>query len=228
MAMTTDQLTEDQPRTPRAPGREELRKEARAQFWKRIVQASLVTALVLILGFSAVTLYLIRDTQVGNRTTLKKAKDAAASAARTADRVEDCTTPGGDCFEQAQRQTSGAVAGINTITVRATACLAVVLKRIPDGTQVNVDDVAQAIQECIRSTTASVTPQKVAPVPRTSTVPTTTTSPEPKKSKKSKKHKHPKVAGTPGVPTPTPSPTSRPGVLEPICELLLLDPCPLS
>lgn len=165
MSAATTGPVGDEPRVPRQPDRVELRREAQAQFWRRIAVSALVAWVILMLVASTWTLYLIRDSQVRNKTTLSSASAAARAAQRGTARIEDCTTPGGACFERAQRQTSGAVAGINTVTVRATACLAVVLKGIPEGAQVNVDDIASQIQQCIRTTTAAVKPQRVIPGP---------------------------------------------------------------
>lgn len=219
--MTTSDTIPDEPRVAREPQPDELAKAARAQFWKRVAQAALVCALVLTLAFSMWTLALIRATQVDNRTTLTNARDAATAAARTANRVEDCTTPGGDCYERGQRQTSGAVAGINTITVRATACLAAVLKGIPDGSQVNVDDVATQIQQCIRSTTAKAKPQAVTPAPVTPAKPKATTRPKGGTAAPNTPQPSPPLAPASPVPTAVPSPTATPslGIAELTCIL---------
>lgn len=209
--MTTSETMPDGPRVAREPEPAELRNAARAAFWKRVAQAAGILALILTLAFSAWTVSLIRATQVDNRTTLTSARDAATAAARTANRVEDCTTPGGDCYERSQRQTSGAVAGINTITVRATACLAAVLKGIPDGSQVNVDDVATQIQQCIRSTTtrANVKRQRVAPAPAPLT-PKATSRPKGSTAHPAPQPSPPLAPASP-VPTAAPAPTATPG-----------------
>ena len=210
-------------RVAREPGEDELRREARALAFKRVSQVAGITGLVLLLAFSAWTISLIRDTQVGNRTTLQQAKAAATSAKATADRIEDCTTPGGECFERSQRQTSGAVAGINTITVRAQACTLAITRQIPAGTRISVDEVAQEIEECIKASTVKVDPQRVVPAPKpTPASPTATPGSEPTP----KESKHPKGGGTPGVPSPTSTPTGGPAaVTDQLCRLLLLDPC---
>lgn len=224
--MTTSELIADEPRLPREPDGEELRSEARALFWKRLTQAAFVAALVVLLGFQAWNVALIRETQVGNRTTLKQAQQAANAAKTTAHRIEDCTTPGGDCFERAQRQTSGAVAGINTITVRTAACMTVILKQYPAGTTVNVDGVAEQIKQCIQSTTAAVKPQRVVPAPKplrpkaTAAHPGAPQSPEPSPA--------PASPGHTATPTPTGTPTgSTTSVsvglsvdLGPVCDVL--------
>lgn len=156
------------PRTPRGPDEKELRAEAWAATFGRLAKVALVAALALALVFGAYNAYQgretvsqIRETQVGNRATLQQAKNAAVSSKRTADRIEDCTTPGGACFERSQSTTSGAIAGISTVTVRATACLAVILRQFPSNTVVHVDDVASQISKCIKSSTVTVPPTSV-------------------------------------------------------------------
>lgn len=210
-------------RVPREPDREELRRAARARALKNLAAVSLILGVVVLLGFSAWTVTLIRDTQVGSRTTLQQARNAAAAAKVTADRIEDCTSPGGACFERAQRQTSGAVAGINTITVRAAACMTAILQQYPHGQQVNVDAVANQIQQCIRTTTTTVKPQKVvpAPAPRKSMQSSTTSSPT---AAPTPQVGHPKGPGGPGTPTPSPTTPSGTGPTDVLCMILPLSP----
>ena len=217
MSAATTGPVGDEPRVPREPDCDELRREARVQFWRRIAVSALAVWVVLMLAASTWTLYLIRDSQVRNKATLTNASAAAKAAQRATNRIEDCTTPGGTCFERAQRQTSGAVAGINTVTVRATACLAVVLNAIPDGTQVNVDDVAGQIRQCILTTTASVKPHRVTPAP---TAPKAT--PDPKGSAHSGAPAPSQAAPTPSPagPAPTATPTPAPSITgDPLAEL---------
>jgi hypothetical protein len=38
------------------------------------------------------------------------------------ERLQDCTTPGGGCYEQSREGTSGAINNINEVTVAAAAC----------------------------------------------------------------------------------------------------------
>lgn len=101
----------------------------------------------------------IRDTQVdraavtdATREAALQAKQAAEDAARSADRIEDCTTPGRECFEDAKQRTEKAIVGINrgtlTVIVAAISC--------------QVDGVAEqeALARCTvkRSRTASPRP----------------------------------------------------------------------
>jgi hypothetical protein len=231
--MTTDEdaAGAEGVRVAREPDGDELRKAARARALKNLSQVAFVVALMLLLGFSAWNVVLIRGTQVNNRTTLSQAQRAAIAAKVTADRIEDCTTPGGDCFERAQRQTSGAVAGINTITVRATACLAVVLKGIPEGATVVVDDVAAQIQQCIKTTTTAVKPRRVVPTPRLTVTPkqpsgvTGPKGPMPPPAAPSQAPAPP--SPSPASPGPTvPSPTTPAGALTDLTCRLVPTLCP--
>lgn len=67
----------------------------------------------------------VRDTQL-DRTQItedtaaaaERAKEAAENAARSAERIEDCTTPGRKCFDDSQKRTAEAIVGINEGTLR--------------------------------------------------------------------------------------------------------------
>lgn len=200
---------------PRIPWQEEERElwaVGRAIFLRRVFVTALLSALVVMLLGIGYTVIAVRHSQIDSRSTLHTASDAAKSAERTSRRIEDCTTPGGVCFERVQKQTSGAVAGINTLTVRATACLAVVLKGIPKNAKVPVDDVAEEIQRCIKSSRVQVEPQRLVPAPSTSSGESTpivrpqTSQPTTKPATEPKKTKSPKAAAQPPAPTPTESP----------------------
>lgn len=76
-----------------------------------------------------------RETQVAGvqRAERDRARDEATAqlaedAARSADRIEDCTTPGRRCFEDQLKRTGDAVAGINqgtlAVIVAALSCQA--------------------------------------------------------------------------------------------------------
>jgi len=53
---------------------------------------------------------------------LQKLGGVAADTKRNSDRLVDCTTPGGKCYEQGRSATSGAVGTINRITIAAVYC----------------------------------------------------------------------------------------------------------
>lgn len=63
-----------------------------------------------------------------DRTRDEQTAAAAAAAARAVDRIEDCTTPGRQCFEDQVARTGEAVAGINegtlAVIVAALSCQA--------------------------------------------------------------------------------------------------------
>jgi hypothetical protein len=75
--------------------------------------------IMLVTTFQLVTL--TRDTQLANRDRDQQTADTAAAAARAASRIEDCTTPGRQCFEEQVKRTGDAVAGINQGTLAVIA-----------------------------------------------------------------------------------------------------------
>lgn len=98
------------------------------------VLGGLATGLLVIGGiFLAVTTYqlvdAVRDTQVTNvqRADIDRARDertaaTARDAARSAERIEDCTTPGRPCFDDAQKRLGRTVGSINRYALAAAAC----------------------------------------------------------------------------------------------------------
>jgi hypothetical protein len=77
--------------------------------------ALLVAGVVAMAVFAAFTLGTVRETQLDS---VQRAKDTE----RLAERIESCTTPGGQCFEASAARTRSAVGTINRITVYAAAC----------------------------------------------------------------------------------------------------------
>jgi outer membrane murein-binding lipoprotein Lpp len=95
------------------------------------------TALVIGAIFLTTSIYqlstAVRDTQVANveraeqdRQRAEQTAATAEAAARAAARIEDCTTPGRQCFEDQVKRTGDAVAGINqgtlAVIVAALSC----------------------------------------------------------------------------------------------------------
>lgn len=81
-----------------------------------VVVAGLLTIAVITAALvSATTATRIRAAQVSNTRTLD-------SSQRTLRLVEDCTTPGGVCYERSKKQTGDAVADINRVVILAAAC----------------------------------------------------------------------------------------------------------
>lgn len=64
----------------------------------------------------------IRGTQQNNSPILKSTEQAATSADRTLEQIEDCTTPGRECYERGVRRTADAIASINEVAIYAAAC----------------------------------------------------------------------------------------------------------
>ena len=60
-----------------------------------------------------------------NTTTAQLAVDIREnqkSGRAVLDRINDCTTPGRKCFDEAQRRTAGVVGDINRVAIYAAAC----------------------------------------------------------------------------------------------------------
>jgi hypothetical protein len=78
----------------------------------RNLSAALVVTTVLMLGYVTV----IASYQ------FQKIIGVANDTRRNSDRLVDCTTPGGKCYEQGRSTTSGAVGSINRVTIAAIYC----------------------------------------------------------------------------------------------------------
>lgn len=95
--------------------------EARLLFWKRFtVFVGVITLLVCTAGTTTVV-FLIRNTQVSGRPILVSAKAAAESSKQGTDRILDCTTIGGKCFDESQRRLAVQVASLIGDNRRAAA-----------------------------------------------------------------------------------------------------------
>lgn len=60
-----------------------------------------------------------------NTTTaqlVEEIRENQKSGRAVVDRINDCTTPGRKCFDQAQRRTAGVVGDINRVTIYAASC----------------------------------------------------------------------------------------------------------
>lgn len=61
--------------------------------------------------------------------TLQATLDQSYQNGQVLDRLVDCTTPGGECYQQSQSQTGAAIDTINRLTVEAGWCA----KSLPQG-----------------------------------------------------------------------------------------------
>lgn len=75
------------------------------------VAACLILPIILILAVAWQNLGIARD-----------ARASAAEARRTADRIEDCTTPTGKCYRDGSKRTGGAVANLARIQIVVASC----------------------------------------------------------------------------------------------------------
>lgn len=109
----------------------------RALWLKRVLVALCVAVLVLVLAVVSVTVLLIRSSQLNNTGIIDETKRGTA-------RIEDCTTPGRDCYDRGQRQLADTVAGLNRYGIIVASCSSgpaektveeiteCVLQRLPD------------------------------------------------------------------------------------------------
>lgn len=84
-----------------------------------------------------------RATQLSNAQRSQDTKAAAEEAARSADRIEDCTTPGRECFEESQERLGRTVGSLNDYALAAAYC----------ADQVGAQTIVQ-LEDCIRGEVA--------------------------------------------------------------------------
>lgn len=95
-----------------------------------------------------VVLLSIRVTQVDRGDDVSDTLRAAEAAEAGTDRIEDCTTPGRDCYERGQAQTAQAVANITRLSAYA-ATFAAACADLP-GRQ-SVDEIERCVFEKLRA-----------------------------------------------------------------------------
>lgn len=164
-----------EPRRPRGPSDEEIRKTTRALIWKRVAIGSLVLFALVVISGMVYTVYVIRQQQLANtpitestNTAALQAKQAAEDAKRSADRIEDCTTPGRACYERGQKQLAGAVGSVNKLALIATSC-AVQIEKLG---QVSTEAVTyQLISRCVQRLVADENTQPPSITPGAGTSP---------------------------------------------------------
>lgn len=83
-------------------------------------RANLINMVVLavLAGFVA----LLLAVAVQGNTTAKQAKEAAGQAAQANRQVADCTTPGGQCYEEGRRRSAAAIADILKVSIYMAEC----------------------------------------------------------------------------------------------------------
>lgn len=96
---------------------------------------------------AADTAQAIRDTQKNNHQLLKRIAALSHS-------IDDCTKPGGKCFERGQRQTGKAVSSISREAIVRSACTIILSKQTTTATQ--PVDLTQQIASCIKDTLAEL------------------------------------------------------------------------
>lgn len=93
---------------------------------KRVVLFLCIAVVMLCLAVTAITVITVRLQQLNSTDQLEQTRIAAVEAKRTSKRIEDCTTPGRACYDDAQRRTGTAVLSINRVVILAAACSAAV------------------------------------------------------------------------------------------------------
>jgi hypothetical protein len=81
-----------------------------------------VLARAAVVAFVAAVMAVLVMVVVGQAVQLQKLGKIANDTRAGTDRLVDCTTPGGKCYEQGRSTTSGAVGSINKVTVAAIYC----------------------------------------------------------------------------------------------------------
>lgn len=92
--------------------------EQRHQRVAKAKRAAKIANYALAVGIAILLAYLTVNSQVQLQQLGKVASDTKTNS----DRLVDCTTPGGKCYEQGRNATSGAVGTINKVTVSAIYC----------------------------------------------------------------------------------------------------------
>jgi hypothetical protein len=73
-------------------------------------------------GFLALFLLLLLYVVAQTYALLTTVRETQKSASSAVIAIEDCTTPGRDCFEESQKRTGGVVSDINEVAVYAAYC----------------------------------------------------------------------------------------------------------
>ena len=87
----------------------------RALWLKRAVVGLSLAVVLLCIATSTVTVLVIRMSQTSGTDLIEQTK-------RGTSRIEDCTTPGRECYERGQSQLKDTVAGLNRYGILVAAC----------------------------------------------------------------------------------------------------------
>ena len=91
--------------------------KARAVLWSRILIVCGIIFSLLVTGLLLYTVLLVRQTQVDG---VARSKDTKVLA----EQIRSCTSPGGKCYERAQKQTAKAVDAIGAVNKSSAAAAA--------------------------------------------------------------------------------------------------------
>jgi hypothetical protein len=128
------------------------RESRRTRIARRITIGSFFTLLTIALIGILYLVSLMRDTQLDNRSTLRTSADSAQAAEETADRIQDCTEPGGQCFAESQERTRQLVTQIvsELITTRHISVLAAACSTDPALEGLTRAERIDAVDRCVK------------------------------------------------------------------------------
>jgi hypothetical protein len=109
---------------PHTLSEEELSAIYRAKLMFRVLVVIGVTFLVGALAVVAAGVWLIRGTQVHNTQITADTHTAAEQTRETADLIQSCVNPHGDCYERSQKRTGSIVGVLNQYVVLSASCTA--------------------------------------------------------------------------------------------------------
>lgn len=117
-----------------------VQKINRAERWKRIGIAFTAFAVAVVAGLLGWTIGKILEVQDDIRRTQINGTPTGKAILDTAETIESCTNPEGECYRRTQETQSGAVNAINEITIYAVTCA-----------QQNPGASVDTIQECVQA-----------------------------------------------------------------------------
>ena len=113
----------------------------KATKWKQRLDATLRILVIMAVITTMVTTGFVVWSLVELQRLSKNSNELNQLTVTISERLQDCTTPGGSCYEQSRSGSSGAIRDINNITIAAAAC----------ADREGVDTVAD-IRKCIEDT----------------------------------------------------------------------------
>lgn len=98
---------------------------------RRLAYFTAILLVFALLIVSATGVVLIRASQIDRGKTVDSAADAAHAAEEGTDKIQDCTTPGRECFRESQQRTADLVAKLIDNNQAASAAAASCAIKLP-------------------------------------------------------------------------------------------------